>query len=157
MVHEPDPADTRGRRLLAAVAALSAVYDLVLGTAMLAGRAFLAALFAVPPPLPAIHADLNGLFLIAIGIGYVLPLRDPDRYRGYLWVMGPFLKGIGALAFVLDYFLRGSPAAYLLFAVSDGSLAGLTLWALWRTSPPRFTRQQAVTGERPGRAECRPG
>ena len=48
-----------------------------------------------------------------------------------MWVMGPLLKGAGCAAFLLDYFVRGqSPAAFLLFAASDGTLALLTLWAL---------------------------
>jgi len=49
----------------------------------------------VPAPAPAIHADLNGLFALAIAAGYLLPYRDPDRYRAYLWIMGPMLKGAG--------------------------------------------------------------
>ena len=44
--------------------------------------------------------------------------------------MGPFLKGAGAAAFLLDYFLRGSPSSFLLFAASDGTLALITLYAL---------------------------
>ena len=35
--------------------------------------------------------------------------------------MGPLLKGAGAIAFLLDYLFRGSPASFLLFAASDGS------------------------------------
>jgi hypothetical protein len=94
----------------------------------------MAAWFGSPPPVPPIFADLNGIFLLAIGIGYWLPYRDPVRYRGYLWVMGPLLKGAGALAFVLDYLLRGSPASFLLFAASDATLATLTLIALSRSA-----------------------
>ena len=60
----------------------------------------LASLFGVPPATPRIFSDLNGLFLIAVGAGYYLPWRDPARYRGYLWIMGPLLKGAGALAFL---------------------------------------------------------
>ena len=33
---------------------------------------------------------------VSIGAGYYLPWRNPSQYRGYLWVMGPFLKGAGA-------------------------------------------------------------
>jgi hypothetical protein len=46
--------------------------------------------------------------------------------------MGPGLKGAGAIAFLLDYFVRHSPASFLLFAASDATLAVLTLAALWR-------------------------
>ena len=44
--------------------------------------------------------------------------------------MGPLLKGAGAVTFLLDYFLRGSPSSFLLFAASDGTLALITLYGL---------------------------
>ncbi len=84
----------------------------------------------MPPASPRVFSDLNGLFLLAVGVGYYLPYREPERYRGYLWVMGPLLKGGGAIVFLLDYFYRGSPASFLLFAASDGTLALVTLYAL---------------------------
>jgi hypothetical protein len=113
------------------------VYDAIVGVTMLAGRPLLSRIFDVPLPTPAIHADLNGVFLIAVAVGYLIPFRDPDAPggRGYLWVMGPLLKGAGAATFVLDHALRGSPASFLLFAASDGGLALVTLWALLTTSP----------------------
>ena len=123
--------------MLSLVAAVSGIYDVLLGVAMIAGRDALATLFGTPLPVPPIHADLNGIFLIAIGIGYALPWRDPQRYRGYLWVMGPLLKGAGAAAFVLDVVVRQSPAAFLAFAASDGALALVTLVALLASPPPR--------------------
>jgi hypothetical protein len=92
----------------------------------------LASAFGVPAASPRIFSDLNGLFLIAVGAGYYFPWREPERYRGYMWVMGPLLKGAGAALFILDYLLRGSPASFLLFAASDGALALLTLYALAR-------------------------
>jgi hypothetical protein len=120
-------------RPLVIVAAVSGLYDFLLGITMLAGRGWLQSAFALPPPAPPIHADLNGLFLVAVGVGYVWPYRDPDRYRGYLWVMGPLLKGGGSLLFVADHFLRNSPDVFLLFALTDGALALWALWALQRT------------------------
>ena len=115
------------------IAAVSGIYDALVGAIMLLGRPLLVRLFDVPPPQPPIHADLNGIFLLAVAAGYLIPFRDPDRGRGYLWVMGPLLKGGGALAFVLDYMLRQSPRSFLLFAASDGTLAAITLWALLTT------------------------
>ena len=123
-------------RRLVIVAAVSGFYDLLLGIAMLAGRERLQSAFALPAAVPPIHADLNGLFLVAVGIGYLWPYRDPERFRGYLWIMGPLLKGGGSLLFVADHFLRGSPDAFLLFALTDGTLALWTLWAL-RRAPAR--------------------
>jgi hypothetical protein len=111
---------------------MSGAYDFLAGLLLIFGRQLLSALLGVPEPTPLIHADLNGLFLLAVGAGYWLPWRDPERYRGYLWVMGPGLKGAGAALFIIDHFLRASPASYLLFAFTDGTLALLTLWALTR-------------------------
>ena len=119
--------------MLSRIAAISGLYDGVVGALLLCVPGWLASAFGVPPANPRIFSDLNGLFLLAVGIGYYLPCKDPSRYRGYLWVMGPFLKGAGALAFLLDYFLRGSPASFLLFAASDGTLAVITLFALVRS------------------------
>jgi hypothetical protein len=125
------------------IAAVSGLYDALVGVAMLAGRPMLARLFDVPLPEPPIHAELNGVFLLAVAAGYLIPYREPQSSggRSYLWVMGPLLKGGGALAFVLDYALRHSPRSYLLFACSDGALAIITLWILM-TSSPRTQRTQ---------------
>lgn len=123
----------RSGRPLSAIAAISGIYDVVLGLSMLFGRGVLARAFDVPAPIPPIHADLNGLFLLAIGLGYALPWRRPDTWRPYLWIMGPLLKGGGALLFVADHALRGSPDLFLLFALTDGTLAVVTLWALLKT------------------------
>ena len=114
------------------IAAVSCVYDAFVGVMMLMGRPLLSQVFDVPLPVPPIHADLNGLFLLAVAAGYAIPYRDPDSSGGrtYLWVMGPGLKGAGAGLFLADYFVRHSPASFLLFAASDGALALLTFWAL---------------------------
>ncbi len=135
------PARTPDERALAAVAAVSGLYDVALGAAMLAGRDLMVSLFGVTAPVPPIHADLNGLFLLAVGWGYLLPFRRPDLYRGYLWVMGPFLKGAGCLLFVADHVLRDSPPLYLVFALTDGALALVTLWVLIRSRIPAEPRQ----------------
>lgn len=124
--------------MLRTVAAISGLYDTVVGALLLFASGWFARRFGVAPANPPIFSDLNALFLLCIGAGYSLPWRDPERYRGYLWVMGPVLKGAGALAFVLDYVFRGSPRSFLLFAASDGALALLTLYALLRA--PRGQR-----------------
>ncbi len=105
------------------------------------------ALFGVAPPEHPINANLNGLFATAVGIGYLAVLRRPDENRWYLWIMGPGLKGGGALLFTLDFLLRGSPASFLLFAVSDGLLAVLTWLALRRTAPRGVSAEGPAHGE----------
>lgn len=119
------------------IAAISGIYDAAIGLFLLLAADRFAALFGVAPPQPPIFADLNGLFLVAVGAGYYFPYRDPVGARWYMWVMGPLLKFAGAAAFLLDYLVRGhSPASFLLFAASDATLASLTLIALLR--PPRI-------------------
>ena len=81
--------------MLKTVSAVSGLYDVVVGAVLLLGTSWMAATFGVDPPVPVIHAKLNAIFLICIGIGYALPWQDPVRYRAYLWVMGPLLKGAG--------------------------------------------------------------
>jgi hypothetical protein len=129
-------------RRLQIIAAVSGIYDALVGVTMLAGRPLLAQLFAVRLPDPPIHADLNGVFLLSIAVGYLIPYRDPESSggRAYLWVMGPMLKGAGALAFVIDHYVRHSPRSFLLFALSDGTLALLTWWALVTSSTSRPAR-----------------
>jgi hypothetical protein len=125
------------------IAAVSLAYDALVGVMMIAGRPIFASLFNVPLPVPPIHADLNGVFLLCVAAGYAITYREPDSPAGrtYLWVMGPMLKGAGAAAFLLDYFVRGtSPASFLLFALSDGTLAVLSLWALRTSATPAPVR-----------------
>ena len=119
------------------IAAVSGIYDALVGTAMLAGRPLLAQVFSVPLPDPPIHADLNGIFLLSVAAGYLIPYRDPQSPggRAYLWTMGPLLKGAGAVTFVIDHYIRSSPSAFLLFALSDGTLALLTFCALLASRP----------------------
>ncbi|MGH9345757.1 MAG: hypothetical protein ACRD26_00690 [Vicinamibacterales bacterium] len=123
--------------MLRTIALVSGIYDVAVGASLLAGRPLLLSLFELPAPVPPIHADLNALFVTAVGIGYWWPYRDPVRYRWYLWLMGAGLKGAGAAVFVADYLLRGSPRSFLVFALSDGALAAATLLALlWNRGRP---------------------
>jgi hypothetical protein len=112
------------------MAAVSGLYDGMVGLFLLLAAPQFASLFGVAPAQPPIFSDLNGLFLVAVGAGYYWPYRDPAGARWYMWVMGPGLKGAGAVAFLADYFMRHSPVSFLLFAASDGILALLTLAAL---------------------------
>jgi hypothetical protein len=124
--------------MLRSVALVSGIYDVLVGLSLTIGRPLLMGVFGLPAPVPAIHADLNALFVTTVGIGYWWPYRDLDRYRWYLWLMGPVLKGAGAATFIADHLLRGSPASFLLFAACDGALAIVTLYALLAT-PGRIT------------------
>ena len=119
------------------IAAVSGIYDAAVGLFLLLAADRLATLFGVPPAQPPIFSDLNGLFLVAVGIGYYFPYSDPAAARWYLWVMSVGLKGAGAALFLADYFFRHSPKSFLLFAASDGIIAVVTLFALIATRAQR--------------------
>ena len=117
-------------RLLSVVAGVSLVYDLAVGVVLLAAPGSLATLFGARLPDPILFVRLNAVLLIAVGLGYWQPYKRPDAHRAYMWVFGPILKGAGAFIFVADYLSGGSPASFLIFAASDGTLALVTLGAL---------------------------
>lgn len=122
--------------MLSVVAGVSLVYDLSAGLLLLVATERFASWFGVVVPHPAIFVRLTAIFLIAVGLGYVQPLRQPEAHRPYLWIFGVFLKGAGALTFVLDYLFGGSPASFLLFAVTDGALSAWTFVALRAKDQP---------------------
>jgi hypothetical protein len=106
---------------LRTLALVSGVYDLALAVPMLLVAPQLAAAMGAPPPVPLINAQLNGVFTLSLAAGYFWAARDVESRRGYLWVAG-----------VLDHFQHGSPSSFLLFAVTDGSLAVITAILLRR-------------------------
>lgn len=117
---------------LRTLALVSGVYDLALAVPMLLLAPRLAAMMGAPPPVPLINAQLNGIFTLSLAAGYFWAARDVEARRGYLWVAGVLAKGLGAALFVLDHFQHGSPASFLVFALTDGSLAALTAILLRR-------------------------
>ena len=119
--------------MLRTVAAISFVYDLSAGLTLLLLRgpavSLLPALAALLTPSPLL-ANLLGLFLTCVGVGYLLPYRQPQTYRSYLWIFGVALKTAGAIAFMLDYWTRSGAGLMLFFAACDGAVAALTFAAL---------------------------
>jgi hypothetical protein len=120
------------RRLLSAVAGASLAYDLSVGLVLLVASGTLASWFGVPLPDPILFVRLNAIFLIAVGLGYLQPLRNPEAHRAYLWIFGVLLKLAGSATFLSEYYSGSSPGSFLLFAASDGLLGIVTLVALLR-------------------------
>jgi hypothetical protein len=118
--------------MLSGVAGVSLVYDLSVGLVLLLAPGTLATWFGAPLPDPVLFVRLNAVFLIAVGLGYLQPLRNPDGHRAYLWIFGVMLKLAGSAIFIAEYSNGNSPASFLLFAASDGLLALATLAALVR-------------------------
>src|SRR5713101_436473 len=120
---------TRGMRALALV---SGVYDLALAVPMLLFAPAVAVMMGAPPPVPVVNAQLNGVFTLTLAAGYFWAAADIETRRGYLWIAGVLAKGLGAVLFVADHVLRHSPASFLVFVATDGTLAVLTLVLLLR-------------------------
>jgi hypothetical protein len=118
---------------LKALAVVSGLYDLALAVPMLVAPTEVARLFGAPAPVPVLNAQLNGVFTLALAFGYFWAAREPAARRGFFWVAGVLAKGLGAALFVADHWLRGSPSSFLLFAATDGTLAVVTMAALWRS------------------------
>ena len=135
-------------RLLLGVVVVSGIYDVLLGGALLFALEEVRQLFGTEPPLFPVHANLNGLFALAVGLGYFAILKNLEANRWYIWIMGPVLKGGGALLFVLDFLLRDSPPLFLVFAACDGVLAAVTAAAL--VAAVGGTGVSTENGEAPG-------
>ncbi len=117
------------------VGLVSGLYDLALALPMLLAPVTVARLFGAPDPVPVLNAQLNGVFTLALGAGYFWAVRDTAARRGYFWVAGVLAKGLGATLFVVDHLVNGSPASFLVFAATDGTLAAATAGALLQGRP----------------------
>lgn len=118
--------------MLSGVAGISLAYDLSVGLVLLVAPGALATWFGARLPDPILFVRLNAVFLIAVGLGYLQPLRNPDAHRAYLWIFGVLLKLAGSAIFIAEYSSGNAPASFLLFAASDGLLGLATLAALLR-------------------------
>jgi len=127
-----NPPGYDGFMTLRAVAYISAVYDFLLAVPLLLAPSLVATAMGLPPPQPAVNAQLNGVFALALAAGYLWAAHDPDARRGYFWIAGVLAKGLGSVVFITDNLINGSPAVFLGFAVCDGVLALLTLAVLLR-------------------------
>ena len=114
------------------LALVSGIYDVLLALPMLLAAPTLARLMGSPPPVPLVNAQLNGVFTLTLAVGYFWAAEDVEARRGYFWVAGVFAKALGAALFVADHFLQGSPVSFLLFAMTDGTLALVTFVLLRR-------------------------
>jgi hypothetical protein len=118
--------------VIRAVAAASLTYDLGAGVLLLTFQNAIVERVGLPLAHP-MYLQLNALFLCAVGLGYLIPLRHVAAGRAYLWIAGVALKTAGAALFAVEY-TRAPAPVLLLFATSDAVVASLTLWALIRRS-----------------------
>ena len=118
---------TPSRNPLKVLAIVSGLYDLALALPMLLAADWVARLFGAPEPVPLLNAQLNGVFTLALAVGYFWAAANPEERRGFFWVAGVLTKGLGSALFVFDHFTQGSPSSFLVFAGTDGLLALATV------------------------------
>jgi hypothetical protein len=117
--------------MLQLLAVICAVVNVGAGLALAASRGGVVGQLGLPPPLP-FYADLLAVFLVAIGLGFVIAITDPRRYRGYLWIFGVGVKLVAASLFARLWF--SGLVGYLvgIAALIDAFIALLLLLALVR-------------------------
>ena len=119
------------------VAAVSGVYDALVGVLMLAGRPLLSQIFSVPLPVPPIHADLNGIFLLAVAAGYLM--RDPRRLR-------QMTLPRASLRLVSSWHALGPAVVLALAAAPDDRLPRWSAWPIYVGAlAAQFALDSAVT------------
>lgn len=101
--------------------ALGAVYDWGFAVAILLFKARAAALLGLSLPADPVYLDLNAVFLVLLGGLYLLPARDPERYRGVVAIAaaGRFL----GFLFLGSAWLDGRPLAFLALSLGDLAFA----------------------------------
>lgn len=113
---------------------IAAAYDFILGLAYLVAYRPIFAGFGVAQPNHPGYVQLNAIFVIIFGLGFLLVARAPERNRDII-KLGVLLKlAYGGL--VLTYWFMGNmPAMWLPWAVLD-LLFMVAFLAALRALPP---------------------
>ena len=113
--------------LLRVVIALVGAHSVVLGLAMLTAPRELTRLVGLPEAATTFFPSQSGAFLVALGICYLLALRD----RALVWTI--LVSKSVAVVFLLAHFLfLGAPASVLAAAALDFAMLAATVGALVR-------------------------
>ena len=114
-------------RTLRVLCGVTAAYDIALGCGLIFLLKTVGALLNLETPTYPDNAQLNGAFLIAVGIGYVIVLGRLEATLWYLWVMGVLLHLAGAGILFYNIIASGSPWQFGVFGGVDGVLGVLFL------------------------------
>ena len=111
--------------LLRAVVALIGVHSVLLGLAMLFFPMSFSKLVGFPPAASSFFPSQSGAFLLALGICYLLALRD----RALVWTI--LVSKTVAVLFLLTHALfLDAPPSVLAAGVGDFAMLSATLWAM---------------------------
>lgn len=113
---------------------LAAVFNLIVGGAMLAAPERVAAGLSVSGAGAPFAILMTGLLIAVFGLGYTMVARDPVRNRGIVW-MGMIGK-FGVVVLATTQYATGV-VPFNTFATSLGDLAFVVLFALFLWRGPR--------------------
>lgn len=128
-MYTPEPltvAERRQRTILR----VGAVYDAGFGVPLLFIPAIIMNALALPlPDVGRIWLQLDGIFLIVVGLIYWIMSQDPGRYLG---IMAVILAGkAGSISFYVAFVvIQHVSKTFLLFAALDAVMFALHWWAL---------------------------
>jgi hypothetical protein len=110
--------------------ATGALYDFLFAVAILLLPVKAAGLLDLQLPDNPVYLNLNGIFLMILAGVYVLPVLEPHRYRGvvYVAVAGRFL----GFLYLGSVWWAGAPESFLFLALGDLTFALLHAVLLWR-------------------------
>src|SRR5262245_55240154 len=115
-------------RTLALAMGFGAIYDVAFAVAILAAPEALSKLFGIPLPDDRFYLRLVAVLLLVLGAIYLLPARDPERFRA----IAPIAAAGRLLGFALFTLAwsQGRPGAFLVLGSADLAIALVTL-AVW--------------------------
>ncbi|MFQ5768772.1 MAG: hypothetical protein ACE5ID_12435, partial [Acidobacteriota bacterium] len=123
------------RRCLQASLAVGSLYDFLVGAAVLLLPDLLASGLGLPLPADQFYLRFIGVFLLGLGLIYLLPVLDPERYAAVAGLAG-VVRAMGCVFLAGAVGLYHRPGVFLLLAAADGSFAFVHLASLagWRRS-----------------------
>jgi hypothetical protein len=121
-----------GKRVLAWLFAVAAVYDGLLGAAFLVACGRLFEWYAVTPPNHPGYVQFSAALLLVFAVMFAAIARQPVRNRGLI-PYGILLKVSYCAVVFYHWFTTGIPNMWKPFAVVDFVFLILFVWA-WKTT-----------------------
>ena len=77
------------------------------------------------------HMKMNGVFMFFVGLGYLFPFVNYEKYKFYIPIFGVGLRTWGGAYLVWAAFALGLGVTYVIFGVVDLLFAALYIFFLW--------------------------
>ena len=77
------------------------------------------------------HLKMNGVFMFFVGLGYLFPFVNYEKYKFYIPIFGVGLRTWGGAYLVWAAFSMGLGVTYVVFGAVDLLFAGIFFYFLW--------------------------